>query len=195
MAREESAKIVVSHSIFIARVAEIGHENEARAFLVRAKELDPGADHYCYAYRLREGSAGVAHASDAGEPPGTAGRPILGALQAACLTNVVLTVARFFGGRKLGIPGLIEAYRAAAAAVLVKAGTVTRRPSRRMSMTVPYSLLDQVRRLLRVHGAEERAASYGRTVELLLSVPLENEAGLLRALADLGPDVAIGIDA
>ncbi|MGE5598867.1 MAG: IMPACT family protein, partial [Bacteroidota bacterium] len=113
VAKEEIRRCVVRHSVFIARVREVADEAAVRRFLAEVKAAEPAADHHCYAYRLGD-QGQFAHSSDGGEPAGTAGRPILGALVAAGVTNAMVVVTRYFGGRKLGIPGLAEAYRSAA---------------------------------------------------------------------------------
>lgn len=186
LAAEAVCRLIISRSIFIARAREVADDNAVRAFLAEVKEADPKADHYPYAYRLGEGERAVNHCSDAGEPGGTAGRPILGALQAAGVTNAAVIVARYFGGKKLGIPGLIEAYRAAAAEALAKAGTVLRAPCSLMTLAIPYDRIETVRRMALRHHAEILSLEYAEQVGMRLRVPDEEANGLRDALAALG---------
>lgn len=186
VAREATGRLTVNHSIFVARAVEIVTETEVREFLGRVKATEPRADHHCYAYRLGPREREIVYASDAGEPGGSAGRPILQAIQAAGLTNVLVVVTRYFGGRKLGIPGLIEAYRASATDVLALAGTITRVPSCVLELRLGYDRLEPVRRLARVHAAQETATEFGQEVLLRLSVPLAEKESFLEGLAALG---------
>ena len=186
VAREAMGRLTVNHSIFIARTAEIAVETAAREFLGRAKTAEPRADHHCYAYRIGPHEREIAYSSDAGEPAGSAGRPILQAIQASGLTNVMVVVTRYFGGRKLGIPGLIEAYRASACDVLAAAGVITRVPSFTLELRLGYDRLEPVRRLARAHTAEETATEFGQEVYLRLSVPLAEKDVFLDGLAALG---------
>ena len=178
--------MTISRSVFVARTREVTEDSAIRAFLTFAKTADPRADHYCYAYRLGEGHAEIIYQSDGGEPGGTAGRPILHALLAAGVTNAMIVVARYFGGKKLGIPGLIDAYGAAAREVLSRAGTIARKPARLFELSLGYAHLDQVRWLLHRHGVEEIDVSYGSVVTVLLRVLLEECAGLISGLSALG---------
>ena len=176
----------VNHSIFIARVKEISTEAEARSFLGQVKTAEPRANHLCYAYRLGRDGREVVYYGDAGEPSGSAGRPILQAIQAADLTNTMVVVVRYFGGRKLGIPGLIEAYRASAADALAAAGVITRMPSCVLELRLDYGQLEPVRRLVRVRAAVETAIEFGQAISLRLSVPLAEKDAFLEDLAALG---------
>ena len=107
-------------SHFIGNILRVSSPEEAKAQIssIAAKYRD--ATHNCWAYRT--GLKGeFAHSSDAGEPSGTAGKPILNALQRSELANVALIVTRYFGGIKFGIRGLIEAYRHIAEETINKA--------------------------------------------------------------------------
>ena len=97
------------------------------------------ARHHCYAYRL--GHRGDRfRANDDGEPSGSAGRPILGQIDAAGLSDILVVVVRYFGGIKLGIPGLIRAYKTSTADALAKAGVVEKVAG--LSFRVRYDYLD-----------------------------------------------------
>jgi len=104
-------------SRFIAYVYHINTINEFKIRLADIKKEHPKATHHCFAYRLGIDDYNF-RVSDNGEPSGTAGRPILGQIDSRQLTNVVVFVVRYFGGTLLGVPGLINAYKTAAALVL-----------------------------------------------------------------------------
>src|SRR5690606_15854481 len=105
----------IKKSRFLALAAPIVDENEARGFL--AQHSDPGANHNCWAWRLGQNY----RFNDDGEPSGTAGKPILQAIDGQALDNVVVLVIRWFGGVLLGSGGLIRAYGGTAAACLREA--------------------------------------------------------------------------
>ncbi|KPF47463.1 IMPACT family protein [Rhizobium sp. G187] len=102
----------IKKSRFIARAAPIASEDEAKAFL--AAQSDPAANHNCWAWRLGQSY----RFSDDGEPSGTAGKPILQAIDGQALDGVVVVVTRFFGGILLGSGGLMRAYGGTAAEML-----------------------------------------------------------------------------
>lgn len=102
----------IKKSRFIGQAAPIASEDEARAFL--AKVSDPAANHNCWAWRLGQ----AYRFSDDGEPSGTAGKPILQAIDGQDLDGVVVVVTRFFGGILLGSGGLMRAYGGTAAQML-----------------------------------------------------------------------------
>lgn len=102
----------IKKSRFIGQAAPIASEEEARAFL--AKVSDPAANHNCWAWRLGQSY----RFSDDGEPSGTAGKPILQAIDGQDLDGVVVVVTRFFGGILLGSGGLVRAYGGTAAQML-----------------------------------------------------------------------------
>ena len=104
-------------SRFIAYAFPITDAAEFKEKLAELKKEHPKAVHHCFAYRL--GLDGINfRVSDDGEPSGTAGRPILGQIDSKQLTNTLIIVVRYFGGILLGVPGLINAYKSAAALAL-----------------------------------------------------------------------------
>jgi uncharacterized YigZ family protein len=104
-------------SKFIGFAFPVTAINDFKERLAAVKKEHPKATHYCFAYRI--GLDGTAYrVSDDGEPSGSAGRPILGQIDSKQVTNVLIIVARYFGGTLLGVPGLIHAYKTAAALAL-----------------------------------------------------------------------------
>ncbi len=111
-------KINVKRSVFIASAKECKSVSEAKEFIKSVSKEFGDATHNCWAYRVYEDGKIVEHSSDAGEPSGSAGLPILGAIKSLDLVNIAVVVTRYFGGVKLGIRGLIDAYSQAAMSVL-----------------------------------------------------------------------------
>jgi len=104
-------------SRFIAFSFAIKEVSEFKEKLAMIKKDHPKATHHCFAYRIGLDRT-VFRVSDDGEPSGSAGRPILGQIDSKQLTDISIIVARYFGGTLLGVPGLINAYKTAAALVL-----------------------------------------------------------------------------
>ena len=102
-----------SGSIFTCYLRLIASLEEFQSALRAIKEEHPKASHYCYAYRIKNGEDTIEFSSDAGEPSGSAGLPILNTLRSSEMINVLAVVIRYYGGSKLGIPGLIHAYKTA----------------------------------------------------------------------------------
>ena len=104
-------------SKFIAYAYSVKSEEDIKQRLAEVKKQEYAARHYCYAYILNPDKS-AQRDSDDGEPSNTAGKPILGQLLSRELTNTLVVVVRYFGGVKLGVSGLITAYRAAASEAL-----------------------------------------------------------------------------
>lgn len=117
-------KNTVKKSHFIVSIKEIEDEREAKLFLKSITQKFPDATHHCWAYKYGAGEGAVLQFSDGGEPANSAGPPILQAIKREKVTNVMVVVSRYFGGIKLGISGLIHAYRDTALQGLQVAGKV-----------------------------------------------------------------------
>jgi uncharacterized YigZ family protein len=112
-------------SKFLAHILPIDKESDVPPILASLKKSHPKARHFCTALRLGSVSS-LERSNDDGEPSGSAGKPILGQLVKHDLTNVLAVVIRYFGGTKLGIPGLIEAYKTSTADAISHATIVER---------------------------------------------------------------------
>ena len=120
-------------SKFIAYAIPLASTDEFKKQMELIKKEHPKASHYCFAYRVGV-DKNTFRSSDDGEPSGTAGKPILGQIDSKQLTNVLVVVVRYFGGTLLGVPGLINASKSAAALVL----QVT--PVIQKNVEVPYTV-------------------------------------------------------
>ena len=171
-------------SRFLAWVGPTAGEDAARAALDRLTREYPDATHHCWAWRL--GSPPRERSSDAGEPSGTAGVPILQVLRGAGLSDTFAVVIRWFGGTRLGKGGLARAYAAAAREALAGLPTVLRVPTVRVILEGPYERVGAVKRLIHPPAVELEAEEYGERARLVLAVHEERREALRQALADLG---------
>lgn len=130
---------VITRSRFIASIRVASNRAEFDSEMRAITRLYPKATHYCWAYRFNAFPI-LEHSSDAGEPAGTAGRPILGALKKNSLLNVMAVVTRYYGGVKLGVKGLIAAYGKTTLMALEGAQIVTREPASLLKFTCTYDL-------------------------------------------------------
>lgn len=152
--KNAEAEITEKRSRFIASVRTVASRVDVQSALKEIMTLYPRATHYCYAYRIGA-QAQDEYGSDAGEPSGTAGRPILGVLKRHELTNTLLVVTRYFGGVKLGVPGLIAAYGEAAEAGIRASNIVTFTMGRRLVIVCRYDVSKTVRTNLLKSGVAE----------------------------------------
>jgi uncharacterized YigZ family protein len=147
-ARETQVETVIVNSRFIATAAPAFSVDEARAFIARMRDKFADASHNVPAYLIGYGASVTAHCTDAGEPSGTAGRPMLAVLQGSGLGDVVVVVTRYFGGTKLGTGGLVRAYTDATKAVLEVLPRAEKIPTHTVMFSLPYSFFEQARLLV-----------------------------------------------
>ena len=181
---EARAEVREKGSRFLAVAGPAADEAAARELLAGLEREFPDATHHCWAGRL--GAPPRERSSDAGEPAGTAGMPILQVLRGAGLSDVMAVVVRWFGGTKLGKGGLARAYAGAAREALQALPVVHRVPTVRLTLEIPYEKVGAVKRLIRPPEVELAAEEYGAAARLVLIVQEERREALLAALADLG---------
>ena len=173
---EGETELTVKRSRFIARVRWATSEEEARDVVRRIGQAEPAANHHCWAYRVGF-PAEREYFSDAGEPSGTAGKPILGAIQRAQVTNTVVVVTRYFGGIKLGVRGLIEAYGKAATAGLEVCGKREEQLGLDLEARISYEgqrpLFYQLLQL--GIGEDQIISEYGADILIGMTVPLSRK--------------------
>ncbi|MGK5543453.1 YigZ family protein [Streptomyces sp. URMC 127] len=183
VAREGVHEIEISKSRFICALAPAATEEEAQAFVARARKEHPTARHHCFAYVLGADGA-VQKASDDGEPGGTAGVPMLQMLVRREVRYAVAVVTRYFGGVKLGAGGLIRAYGGVVGEALDAVGTVTRQRFRLASVTVDHQRAGKLENDLRATGRAVREVRYGADVRIEVGLPEADVAGFRAWLAD-----------
>ncbi|MDI3280111.1 MAG: YigZ family protein [Bacillota bacterium] len=166
IARPAQAELRRERSLFLGRCARVETVEAARAFIEEVSAAHRDATHNCFAYRIGSPPRETVYYSDRGEPAGTAGKPILGAILHRALTDVVVVVTRYFGGKRLGVRGLIEAYGQTAALTLEKAGVVVQRRTAALVVRCPYRHYEAVLQLCRRYQAEWSAESFAEEVTL-----------------------------
>ncbi|MEK6375755.1 MAG: YigZ family protein [Acidobacteriota bacterium] len=151
----------IERSEFLGIAFHIESEDEFFAALKYYEKYYFDATHHCWAFRLFANDR--ARSSDAGEPSGTAGKPILGAIESADLFDIGLVVVRWFGGVKLGTGGLSRAYRDTAAETLRGATVADRYVYERIKISVPFHRLGDVYRLVAPPDVVLVAEEFGET--------------------------------
>ncbi|MGI6442679.1 MAG: YigZ family protein [Synergistaceae bacterium] len=162
----------IKKSRFIGSIRTILTEKDAASQIKEISSLFPNATHYCWAYRIGINDT-LEHSSDDGEPSGTAGRPILGALKKYSLDNTLLVVTRFFGGTKLGVRGLIDAYSETSELTIEKAGHVEMEFHHLLQFTCGYDHSKTMTNTLRQLSIPEERISveYVADVKYSIEVP------------------------
>lgn len=143
-----TASLTERGSKFIAYAFPIQEASECKARLDELKKEHPKASHLCFAYRIGL-DGNTFRVSDAGEPSGTAGKPILGQLDSRQVTNALIVVVRYFGGTLLGVPGLINAYKNSASLVLQTTPVIQKPVEIAYTLEFDYTLLNDVMQLLK----------------------------------------------
>ncbi|MBN1889953.1 MAG: YigZ family protein [Thermoflexales bacterium] len=177
-------ELVVVNSRFIATAGPATSVEQAHELLARVRAEFSAATHQVYAYRVGFGPSTIDSCSDDGEPPGTAGRPVLAVVQGSGLGDVAVVVTRYFGGTKLGTGGLVRAYGDAARAVMASLPRGERVETRTFELVVPYKFYDTLTRLVAAHGGRIDDAQFAAEVGLRLTFPADRLEAFSAALRE-----------
>jgi uncharacterized YigZ family protein len=150
------SKTKVEGSIFIATAVSVESEKTAEDWIKRISKEFFDATHNCFGWRIKKGEQENSKSSDAGEPRGTAGKPILAAIQSEDLSDVLVVVTRYFGGVKLGTGGLVRAYRASARSALQKADKIKRLITSEITFSYPMEMTGKVNQTFAKYGIKVR---------------------------------------
>jgi len=173
----------IERSEFLGIAFPIAGEEEFFVELERVQKKYFDATHHCWAFRLFAGAR--SRSSDAGEPSGTAGKPILAAIEGANLHDLGVIVVRWFGGIKLGTGGLSRAYRETAAETLRNASLLDRYVYQRVVVIVPFDSISNVYRLLDPPNIVLVEQKYGEQNEFVFDVRASVVAAFRARLAEL----------
>ncbi len=181
-AREGRFELRERASRFLAFSLPCGDPQEGAAAVAAWRREYHDASHVAFAWKIGPPAETRVRASDAGEPAGTAGKPIASAIDAAGLTDVVVGVVRYFGGTKLGTGGLARAYRDAAAGALAEGGRAVRAETRRVVVTCGYARIGELRRLVDPPRVAVSDETFGEEATVRLEVYRSRVPALLAAL-------------
>lgn len=183
VARKSHSELIIRKSRFIAQAFPVQNEEEIAAALRSVEGTYPDASHICYAFRHGLGTE-VVRFHDAGEPSGTAGRPILEVIEREGLRNTLVSVTRYFGGTLLGAAGLVRAYSAGAAAAVAAAGKATYRLHQEYEVHIDYPIWGRVERVFTEIGVRLAHVEYGAGVLVRIRVPITHVDMLYGLLRD-----------
>lgn len=158
-------------SKFLAFAFPISDAESVKKVIQQLKHDHPSACHVCFAYII--GPTGTEfRANDDGEPNGSAGLPILNQIRSKEITYALVAVVRYFGGTKLGVPGLVNAYKTAAKDALDNAEIVERQPMQQMNLRFPIELIGDIERTVRQTGCMVVSQQFGAECNWTIEFPL-----------------------
>ncbi len=181
---ESESEMKVKGSRFLSYVSPVKNKEDAEAFIRAISKKHRDASHVCFAYRAAYGDLPVFRYSDAGEPAGTAGRPILMTMDSRGIHFAVCVVVRFFGGIKLGTGGLSRAYAQVSAAALEKAGKIKKWNTELHEVVFPFEHTGTVRLLLSKYQCTIERILYEEDTKILVQVRKSMSEKLKHELLD-----------
>ncbi len=171
-------------SKFISFAYHITSEEDVAALIQPLKKEYYDARHHCYAWRL--GADGKrTRANDDGEPSSTAGRPILGQITSYELTDILVVVIRYFGGTKLGVPGLIRAYKEATIDALNNSVIVEKSVNALYKVTFGYEMMNSVMKVVKEVEPKIVEQQFDNLSSMIMSIPKDREEVLVRKFNDI----------
>lgn len=183
----------IKRSRFFSSIRHITSHADFEEKMKEISSLYPKANHHCWAYRLHISDSNIIeHSSDAGEPSGSAGRPILGMLKRYGLLDTMIAVTRFFGGIKLGIPGLIAAYGTSAELAIQSAEIVAIEDLFEIQIGLSYDIYDKFIYIANKAGVSKDDMTISYSSDISGSILLRRSLfeKLLPALEDLASNNA-----
>ena len=159
--------------------------DHVKSILLTLKEQFPDASHICYAYRIKKDKSLDEFSSDAGEPSGSAGIPILNVLKRNQIINAVIFVIRYFGGTKLGVTGLIHAYGTAAEDAIKDTESKPWLEKKRLLVTYPYKLEGVMKSILQKNQAVVIHEDFGENIAIQLEIDVESTDKFIESVKEL----------
>jgi len=187
------SELRVKKSRFFGLATSITTEREAAEFIHSIQEEFSNATHYCYAFGIGSGARKIIRSNDAGEPANSAGKPILTAVESSGLQNVICVVARYFGGIKLGVGGLIRAYGSTARDCLSNADKVVRVSSTLLQIETPYNNIGAVVNLVARLKGDIVSMDHGEKATAVVLIRNSMVASLEENLKAISGDVSLSV--
>jgi uncharacterized YigZ family protein len=164
-------------SKFIGYAFPVQNEEAVKNAITGLKKEYHSARHWCYAYRLGIDTINE-RANDDGEPSNSAGMPILNQIKAKNLTNVLVVVVRYFGGVKLGVGGLMNAYKTAAQMVLDQADIIEKIRTKTLQVIFDYNDMNKVMRIIKEHQLDIVSQDLAEKGSITLTIRLDDYANI-----------------
>jgi len=180
-----SCELTVMKSRFIGKAFPVSSSEQAEAILKEERSRYHDAAHHPYAYRIRTDRDFQCRSSDDGEPPHTAGKPILNAIEKKSITNVIVIIPRYFGGKKLGTGGLSRAYGQCAGQILEKASLAPFIEKETIVIQFPLTLYPKVIKLIKECGSELVDSTFDTNARLSVRLRLADSDRLRERLLDI----------
>ena len=191
-ANRHRAEETIRRSRFITTLSPARSIENAREFITEVADEFSDATHNCWAYLVGPpGDTSRIGMSDAGEPHGTAGQPMLTVLETSEVGDIAAVVTRYYGGIKLGKGGLVRAYSGGVRQALETLELVELVPRATLAVALSYSSAEILKRALPDHEAEVLDENYGTEVVLTLRVPVERRQGFEEAVASMSNGQAV----
>jgi uncharacterized YigZ family protein len=171
-------------SKFLAFAFPVKNEYEINMHRSELRKKYFDARHHAYAFQIGTDQA-IYRASDDGEPSNSSGPPILGQIRSYCLTNILIVVVRYFGGTKLGIPGLINAYKSAAKDAIEHADIILKNVELPLIIEFKYESMNEVMRILKSEGVKITSQDFGSACRIELSINKINYEQIFESLNKL----------
>ncbi len=182
--KHASAEYKDRGSRFLAYAFPLTTVQEFKIRLNEVKKDHPKSTHHCFAYRIGlDGSA--FRVNDDGEPPGTAGKPILGQIDSRQLTNITIMVVRYFGGTLLGVPGLINAYKSATAMVLQLTPLIQKAVEEIYRLQLDYTQLNEIMTIIKQCNCSVIEQELLLFPTIKMGIPLSRRDEVLYRLKDI----------
>lgn len=184
IASPSQATLTEQRSRFLAFAHPVRDSESARTLIKDYANRFHDARHVCWAYMLGTARTDFL-CSDNGEPSGTAGKPILGQINSFGLTDIVIIVVRYFGGIKLGTPGLIAAYREAARGAITNAEIIECHEMADIAITFPYLAMNDVMKAVKAPGISLKEQEFNNTCRLTLQIRADHADALRSTLKSI----------
>lgn len=172
------------NSKFYGYAFPVNSENDIKASLQFLKKKHPTARHFCYAWQLGIDSFSF-RVNDDGEPKNSAGIPIYGQIQSFGLTNVLIVSVRYFGGVKLGVGGLINAYKNSAKFALESSKIIQKTIDVYFELFFEYELLSKVMKIIRENNLNIQSKKFEMDCQLIIEVRKSNAQKILKIFSEL----------
>ena len=181
IAEDSKATYKEKGSKFISYAFRVYDKNEIKKRIEKLKKTENGANHYCYAYILHPDKS-MSRFNDDGEPNSTAGRPILKQIEKNELTNILIVVVRYFGGIKLGIPGLIRSYKTATINVLENTQIIKKLIKEKYTILFKHKSINHVMQVLKQYNLDILNSNFEVNCKVEFLVPKNISENVLQQL-------------